>query len=539
MKRIKLLIASMATLAMLSGFGASAVLAADLTLPLHNDTANVGTDCPDDSGAYWHFVISPNNGSSEFVEFHLNIGGTVYDLGYTPNGTQTDNVFVAVPAGETLGDLDTTDSTADITWDGTGNQPTKFVLSHVCPGDTPGAVTAISTAVHLAGNHTTDIQGAAVPLGSTVHDSATVTSTPTAVVIPAGSSITFSFFENGTCADTAAATQTISDGTVVGQTTTFSVDNGLAQGPLGAGAYSYMAVFESGDTNVALDATGACEPFTVNKGDLTIRTDIHNAAHAIVTSVGPGSVVHDTATLSGAVAGFAPDLSQVAFTFFTNATCTGTGASVATAAPEGTLARSADSAPLAIGQYSYSATFLGDDNYNPVGPAACEPLGVRQLGKTMGFWGNKNGQALLVANNAFSAANAVSLGISGGCYVTVDSAAKSLQIFPTKLNGLGLTGCGGVNGLDAGINTNSFNVLLAQTLALSYNIKYVNLYVGQTIADLGCTAVAPLTGTSTVEQARDYANSLIGNAKSGYGTTVTQSEIGAMNTLLGCLNRES
>ncbi len=58
----------------------------------------------------------------------------------------------------------------------------------------------------------------------------------------------------------------------------------------------------------------------------------------------------------------------------------------------------------------------------------------------------------------------------------MNTAAKSLQIFPNSLNGIGLTGCGGANGLDAGINTNSFNVLLAQTLALSYNILYVSNY---------------------------------------------------------------
>ena len=248
--------------------------------------------------------------------------------------------------------------------------------------------------------------------------------------------------------------------------------------------------------------------------------------------------MHDTATLSGAVAGFNPDLNQVSFAFSTNGTCVN-GAPVANGTPEGALvARSVDSAPLAAGSYSYSASFAGDANYNPAGPAACEPLGVFQLGKTMGFWGNKNGQARLASNNAFTV-NPVVLGTVGGCTVTVNSAAKSLQIFPNSLNRIGLTGCGGANGLDAGINTNSFNVLFAQTLALSYNILYVSNYTGQTIGDLSCTAVSPLTSASTVQQTRDYANSLIGNAKRSFGSVVTKSQIGAMNTLLGCMNRES
>ena len=75
---------------------------------------------------------------------------------------------------------------------------------------------------------------------------------------------------------------------------------------------------------------------------------------------------------------------------------------------------------------------------------------------------------------------------------------------------------------------------------LSYNIRYVNYYAGQTIGALGCTAVSPLTSSSTVEQARDQANNLIGNAiKNNGSATITQGQIGAMNLLLGCLNREA
>ena len=107
-------------------------------------------------------------------------------------------------------------------------------------------------------------------------------------------------------------------------------------------------------------------------------------------------------------------------------------------------------------------------------------------GKTMGYWGNTNGQARLAANDAFSATNAVTLGASPGCYVVVDSATKSKKILPNTLNGISiLTNCTAANQLDSGINANSMNTLLAQTLAISYNIKYVNGYTGQTISALG------------------------------------------------------
>ena len=59
----------------------------------------------------------------------------------------------------------------------------------------------------------------------------------------------------------------------------------------------------------------------------------------------------------------------------------------------------------------------------------------------------------------------------------VNSAATSKKILPITLNGISiLTGCTAANQLDSGINAASMNTLLAQTLAISYNIKYVSNY---------------------------------------------------------------
>ena len=119
-----------------------------LTIPLNNDTAQVGTDCPADGGAYWHFVISPNNDQSAFVVFHLNLGdATTYDVGkFLQNGTQWDNVFVALPQGKTLQSLIKDNSTAEIVWTEKGNTPDKFQLSHLCPGSAPKDLTVSKTA---------------------------------------------------------------------------------------------------------------------------------------------------------------------------------------------------------------------------------------------------------------------------------------------------------------------------------------------------------------------------------------------------------
>jgi len=109
---------------------------ADDTLPLHNNTAEVGTDCPDTIHNFWHFVVTPNNGSLEFDEIRLNIDGlgvvSFSGSDIIPNGSQLDNVFIQVPDGSSLDDLLLTDSEADILGD---VQPQSlFNLSHVCVG---------------------------------------------------------------------------------------------------------------------------------------------------------------------------------------------------------------------------------------------------------------------------------------------------------------------------------------------------------------------------------------------------------------------
>ena len=113
------------------------------TIPLHNDAAEEGTDCPDEVSDYWHFVLTPNDGSSAFVSITLNLGDeavtfTGDDL--IPNGTQEDNVFVAVPDGYELSDLMKEGSEAEVT-----GPATKFVLSHICTGGDGSTTTTTST----------------------------------------------------------------------------------------------------------------------------------------------------------------------------------------------------------------------------------------------------------------------------------------------------------------------------------------------------------------------------------------------------------
>ena len=83
--------------------------------------------------------MTPNNGSLAFVPITLNLGSTTPTFSggdIIPNGSQTDNVFVKVPSGSSLDDLQLNGSSAEVS--GPVDDNTKFNLSHVCDGNGPG-----------------------------------------------------------------------------------------------------------------------------------------------------------------------------------------------------------------------------------------------------------------------------------------------------------------------------------------------------------------------------------------------------------------
>ena len=141
---------------LVSGGHASAIAVPTQQVALHNDTADLGTDCPDETNDYWHFIIAPNNGTYHFVSIHLVVDGTGYDFSawssILKNGSQEDNVFVQVPAGKTLADIEKTGSYAVMTPDTPA--PTNFTLSHLCDG-TPVDTTAGTTSPETTSPDTT------------------------------------------------------------------------------------------------------------------------------------------------------------------------------------------------------------------------------------------------------------------------------------------------------------------------------------------------------------------------------------------------
>jgi hypothetical protein len=154
------------------GGGVQADEVSTQTVDLHNNTAEVGTDCPEDTSvAYWHFVIAPNDGTYAFVTIHLNLNGTTFDFpgdgDIILNGGQLDNVFIAVPDGYALTDLETSGSSADISPD--SPPPTQFNLSHICPAsevttttEATTTTTEVSPTTVVESTTTTEVKAAAV-----------------------------------------------------------------------------------------------------------------------------------------------------------------------------------------------------------------------------------------------------------------------------------------------------------------------------------------------------------------------------------------
>jgi hypothetical protein len=613
-------------------FGAVMAFASNSTttnIPLNNNTAEQGTDCPTQPGAYWHFVTSPNNGGSAFVQFHLNLGdATTYDTTvFIPNGSQLDNVFVQVPAGKTLTSLIKDGSSADITGDAS-----KFQLSHTC-----GGASETSTLTEVRDGDGLDVTSTALALGSVVHDHAKVEADDSST--PEGT-VDFAFYKG-----TAEAP---CSGDAVTNENDVDLTNGEADSKntaaLGAGSYGYIVTYNSSDESRWLDSKGDCEPFTINKAQLTVVTQIHNAAHEDIggaTSVPLGSIVHDTATVTGQVPGFDPtgaisfkfdgndvanaDPAEAGFSASTvDSAALNAGNHLYTASVEGdsnyegaisgdepltvdkaqlyivtyihnaahqditggnvtfgaivhdtavvtggvlgfpipavsftlngnlvandpsadgsATARSVDSDPLNSGAYVYKASVDGDANYLGA-TAADENLTVRVFGKTMGYWGNPNGITRISVLGYLD--NAVAIGRGSN----IDTQPEATKVLPNNSN---LNACGKGNPiifsvgpatptaackLATGININSLNTLAAQTLALGYNIKLVAGFTGQPLSALNCAPVLGLTGASTVNDAFAKAVSLIDGSSTGGATTQTQ--IGLMNTLLGCINAEA
>ena len=112
--------------------------------------------------------------------------------------------------------------------------------------------------------------------------------------------------------------------------------------------------------------------------DDTVRTDVHNAAHAVIMTAVAGTVVHDNvqvARAAGTPASVPNPTGSVIFHRYATINCSGAAVNQTVALTPGSpsTAESDGFAPTA--DMSYQAEYLGDANY-PAHTGACEPLTV-------------------------------------------------------------------------------------------------------------------------------------------------------------------
>jgi hypothetical protein len=206
------------------------------------------------------------------------------------------------------------------------------------------------------------------PIGSSVHDQATVTGIggPANPVTPTGT-VDFTVWDNKTCggAGTAAGTVALVNGVAHPSNDATVTNTGL----------SFQAHY-NGDDNY-FSADGPCEPLTATKLTPTVTTEIHDAAHNVITSAPVGSSVHDKVTVTG---GVGAGTGNVTFYLYSDTACS-TNPATETKALGGGTVESSDTTVPSTG-LSYKVSYAGDANYNAA-QSACEPLTATGLTPTV------------------------------------------------------------------------------------------------------------------------------------------------------------
>lgn len=162
---IGVVLAFLGTIALSIGVSTGPVAGLDDTdfVPLSNSGADLRDDCPVSVGDAWNFVIVPNDGTYAFVTISLNLGGTIVDFdgsAIVSNGGQADNVFVSVPSGYSLSDLQTFGSEAEITPGGaySSSGGVQFVLSYLCDGEESTTTTTVEETTTTVEETTTTVE---------------------------------------------------------------------------------------------------------------------------------------------------------------------------------------------------------------------------------------------------------------------------------------------------------------------------------------------------------------------------------------------
>lgn len=208
-------------------------------------------------------------------------------------------------------------------------------------------------------------------LGDTVHDSADVTGAVNGFSLSDSATVTYSFYSDKVCSNLVGSTESVSVGS-----------DSSAHGPLAAGDYSFKASYSGNSNYKASDSD--CEPFTVSQAPTSTSTVVFDETlNANVPQGGAtlGDTVHDTSAVTGTVASFTIE-GTVTYSYFTNDGCTGTATTTKQVTMSGgSVPNSESKGPLEAGQYSFSASYGGDNNYLS-SDSKCESFTVNQAPTT-------------------------------------------------------------------------------------------------------------------------------------------------------------
>jgi len=189
---------------------------------------------------------------------------------------------------------------------------------------------------------------------------------------PSGT-LTFTFFENGTCAGSPVQSDAVPL-TDLGQDTDVDSDNSNDTGPLPTGVYSGQAILTGSNYS---DETSPCVMFQVGSPPTatTLSTTVYdyNTDGQWDNTELAGAQAHDEAVVAGtngATAG-----GTVTFELYATGDCSGAAMAPDTEGVSNGVAWSGETAGLAAGNYSYQAIYSGD-GANLGSTSGCEPFSV-------------------------------------------------------------------------------------------------------------------------------------------------------------------
>ena len=203
---------------------------------------------------------------------------------------------------------------------------------------------------------TTTATPMAGPLGTTLQDSADLEG---ASNLDGSGSITFDLYGPGDTSCTGAVLDSETVGSISGDgaqgtTTGYAAD--------AAGTYDWVASFSGDSNNAGVSTQCGDEPVVVARASSSVTTAVIDASTGSgwTGSETTGASAYDMSVVTG-VAGI-PPTGTVGYTLWTNGTCNGNGSPAGTGLTLGSP--SVPTGALAVGSYSFDATYSGDANYD-------------------------------------------------------------------------------------------------------------------------------------------------------------------------------